>query len=100
LSCDCIHPVPLMEERELIVWEKPRAGRLQRRSFRSGATFEPPTLVREILEWTNRLRRTVASPLKSRLFLFKAPRGIGALSANFLERPHRQFEVRHHLKRF
>jgi hypothetical protein len=100
LSCDCLQPVPLMKDRELIVWEKPRAGRLQRRSFRSSAAFEPPALVRELLEWTSPLRRSVSAQLNSRLLLFKSPWAVSALPANFLDRPLRQFEARHHLKRF
>jgi hypothetical protein len=100
LNSDCLQPVPLMEDRELIVWEKPRAGRLQRRSFRSSAAFEPPALVRELLDWTSRLRRSVSAPLNSRLFLFKSPWAVSALPANYLDRPLRQFEARHHLKRF
>jgi hypothetical protein len=100
LSSDCLQPVPLMEDRELIVWEKPRAGRLQRRSFRSSYAFEPPALVRDLLDWTSRLRRSVSAPLNSRLFLFKSPWAVSALPANYLDRPLRQFEARHHLKRF
>ena len=57
LGVDCLRPIPLLDDRELLVWSKGRAGKLQRRSFRTTDPFEPPALVREIVQWTQRLRR-------------------------------------------
>ena len=48
LDVDCLQPIPLLEDRELLVWSKGRSGRLQRRAFRTTDPFEPPALVREI----------------------------------------------------
>lgn len=81
LQCDCLQIVPLFDDRELLVWTKRRAGALQRRSFRSTASFEPPTLVREILEWTRRLRPHASIADRSRLFLLGANNHVTALSA-------------------
>jgi hypothetical protein len=100
LQCDCLQPIPLLEDRELLLWEKRRSARIQRRSFRRGASFEPPSLVRDVLEWTVRLRRRAPAPLRDRLLLFKGPRGISTLLAQHLHHPLRQFEARHHLERF
>jgi hypothetical protein len=81
LTCDCLQPIPLLDDRELLVWTKSRAGTPQRRSFRNTDTFEPPTLVREILEWTRRLRPHASSVDRNRLFLFKTKLRVGAFSA-------------------
>jgi hypothetical protein len=56
LEVDCLQSIPLLEGRELLIWCKGRAGKLQRRSFRTTEPFEPPALVREIVQWTQRLR--------------------------------------------
>lgn len=98
LDCDCLQSVPLLEDRELMIWRKPRAVTMQRRSFRKSTAFEPPRLVRELLEWTQRLRRHVEAPMKGRLFLVKSASGIHPLSHFVLVGPLRQFESRHGLK--
>jgi hypothetical protein len=101
LSCDCLQPMPLLDDRELLVWTKARAGVLQRRSFRSTDSFEPPTLVREIMEWTRRLRSHASSGDSSRLFLMRANHHVTALTAalakNLLAAG---FLARHHLPHF
>jgi hypothetical protein len=71
LSIDCLQPIPLLEDREMLVWEKPRASRVQRRSFRRSDPFEPPALVRELIDWTSRLRSHVPRHERNRLFLMK-----------------------------
>ncbi len=71
MSIDCLRPIPLMEDREMLVWEKPRASRVQRRSFRRSDPFEPPALVRELIDWTSRLRPHVPRHQRNRLFLMK-----------------------------
>jgi hypothetical protein len=101
LSCDCLQPMPLLDDRELLVWTKARAGVLQRRSFRTADSFEPPTLVREILAWTRRLRPHASSADSSRLFLMRANHHVTALTAalakNLLAAG---FLARHHLPHF
>jgi hypothetical protein len=71
ITMDCLQPIPLLEDREMLVWEKPRASRVQRRSFRRSHPFEPPALVREIIDWTSRLRSHVPRHQRNRLFLMK-----------------------------
>jgi hypothetical protein len=71
MSMDCLQPIPLLEDREMLVWEKPRASQVQRRSFRRSDPFEPPALVREVLDWTSRLRSHVPRHQRNRLFLMK-----------------------------
>jgi hypothetical protein len=101
LDCDCLQPVPLLDDRELLVWAKARAGALQRRSFRSTDSFEPPTLVREILQWTRRLRPLTSTANRSRLFLFRANHHVTALSAALASKlVTASFLARHHLPQF
>jgi hypothetical protein len=47
LATECLQPIPLLEDRQMLVWAKHRAGQTQRRSFRSNDPDEPPALVRE-----------------------------------------------------
>ena len=100
LGTDCLRPLPLLDERELLVWEKPRASVLQRRTFRRDAPCDPPALVRELTEWTTRLRRRVADPLRSRLFLYYGPNGIRCLAPTNLVYVRRRFVQRHRLADF
>jgi hypothetical protein len=80
LSCDCLQPIPLLDDRQMLVWTKRRAGAAQRRSFRTTAAFEPPALVREIIEWTRKLRPHATGSACKRLLLFKGMRGVNAWS--------------------
>ncbi len=100
LACDCLQPIPLLDDRQLLIWVKHRAGAVQRRSFSTTDRFEPPTLVRELLEWTGRLRRYATASQRHRLFLFKAPSGVSALSTPTAKYLLRSFVARHGLKRF
>lgn len=100
LSCDCLQPVPLIEDRELLVWKKSRARVLQRRSFRSSDPFEPPTLVREILEWTHRLRPHAPLANRDRLFLFRGNSGVNTLTKSRLTPLYKEFAARHGLPSF
>jgi len=52
LPTDCLQPIPLLKDHELLVWTKGRTTRQQRRAFRSEDPFEPPALVRDLIEWT------------------------------------------------
>ena len=101
LSCDCLQPIPLLDDRQLLVWTKRRAGAPQRRSFRTTAAFEPPALVREIIEWTRRLRPHAADSARNRLLLFKGVRGVNVLSTAFAKTLVRgDFRPRHGLPHF
>ena len=100
LRCDCLQSVPLLDDRELVVWAKPRAGALQQRSFRSTDSFEPPTLIREILQWTQRLRPRVAARDRDRLFILWAHCRVTALSGTLASHSLPAFVARHHLPRF
>jgi hypothetical protein len=101
LHCDCLQPIPLLDDRELLVWTKARAGELQRRSFRSTDSFEPPTLVREILEWTRRVRPHASAVDRNRLFLLRANNHVTALSAALAKNlVLTGFLARHHLPHF
>jgi hypothetical protein len=79
---------------------KPRASTLQRRSFRSSDVFEPPVLVRELLQWTARLRAHVTPAHRSRLFLLKTARGVTSLSTSTVKFALRPFLKRHGLPPF
>jgi hypothetical protein len=97
LERQCLQPVPLLEDREFLTWTKPRAAAIQRRSFRSSAPIEPPMLVRELVEWTSRLRPHAPVGERERLFLLKSLSGIYALTNYVLVQPIRRFEARHGL---
>jgi len=98
LERQCLQPVPLLEDREFLVWAKPRAAALQRRSFRSSTPMEPPMLVRELIEWTRRLRPHATITERERLFLLKSSSGVHVLTNYVLVQPIRDFEARHGLK--
>ena len=101
LSCDCLQPIPLLDDRQMLVWIKRRAGTTQRRSFRTSDPFEPPTLVREIIEWTRRLRPHATQSARDRLLLFKGTRGVSAWSAAMAKHAIRDdFLPRHGLPHF
>ena len=101
LDIDCLQQVPLLEDRELLVWAKGRAGKLQRRAFRTTDPFGPPALVREIVQWTERLRPRVAAAYRNRLFLAKGHNtGIRSPSWSKLKKLRERFIARHHLPPF
>jgi site-specific recombinase XerD len=100
LEVDCLQPIPLLDDRELLVWEKRRADTQQRRSFRSNDTFEPPTLIRELMQWTRRLRAHVPAADRSHLFIFKGHEGVTPLSLQMAKIMKRSFSARHHLAHF
>lgn len=100
LDSDCLQPIPLLDDRQLLVWSKHRAGAVQRRSFSITDRFEPPTLVPELLEWTSRLRPRAPVAQRTRLFLFKGRRGVSALSTSTAKYPLKKFMARHGLPCF
>jgi hypothetical protein len=100
MGVDCLQPIPLLDDRELLVWAKPRSSSVQRRSFRTSDPFEPPTLVREVIEWTQRLRSRVPIEQRNRLFLMKTTDGpTVATRVKFLGPLHR-FIAAHQLSPF
>lgn len=100
LGRDCLQDVPLLENRQALVWFKARAGRLQRRSFERDAPFEPPALVRDILTWNERLRALAPPTQRDRLFIFKGMRTVNALSTITVHHLLGEFCRRHGLATF
>jgi hypothetical protein len=100
LRSDSLRPIPLLDDRVMLVWDKPRSGRQQRRAFRLDAPFDPPALVRDLLEWTVRLRRHASAPLRDLLFLCSGRRSPMALAAWNLGRFRDSFVKRHQLPHF
>lgn len=100
LTVDCLQSIPLLDDRELLVWKKARAGAPQRRSFRSTDPFEPPALIREIMQWTRRLRPHASESDRSRLFLYKGQGGVRALSFSMIQLLYPAFVARHQLPAF
>ena len=84
----------------MLVWEKPRASRVQRRSFRRSDPFEPPALVRELIDWTSRLRSHVPHHQRNRLFLMKPRWRPTAATRVKLLRALERFIAAHALKPF
>ena len=100
IQCDCLQALPLLSEREAIVWFKSRSHRMQRRTFNKADPFQPPSLVREILEWTQPLRRLASAEHRDRLFLYKTSRGVRSLVSGSMKKFIRGFCERHKLARF
>lgn len=100
LGRDCLQDMPLLEKRQMLVWFKARAGRLQRRSFERDAPFEPPALVRDILSWNECLRPLAPPAQRDRLFLFKGLRTVGAMSTITVHHLLAEFCRRHGLAPF
>ena len=100
LEIDCLQPIPLLDDRELLVWSKGRSARLQRRSFRSADPFAPPVLVRELAQWTQRLRPHLASAYRNRVFVYKGHLGIHPLSGYIVKHFRQRFAASHRLPDF
>jgi hypothetical protein len=100
LRTDCLRSIPLLDDRKVLVWDKPRANEQQRRAFRLDATFDPPALVRDLLEWTIRLRRHASGPMREQLFLYSGRRCPTALRRDNLMLFRDRFMRRHQLPHF
>jgi hypothetical protein len=102
LETDCLQPIPLLDDRQMLVWAKNRAGQTQRRSFRANNPDEPPALVRELLSYTEPLRRHAPPTVRNRLLLFRGiPGRINSLSPALAKTMIRhEFTVRHQLPHF
>jgi hypothetical protein len=100
LRRDCVQPIPLLDDRQALVWFKARANSFQRRTFNRHDHYEPPTLVKEIMEWNERLLPLVPAKLRDRLFIYKSPRGVTALSSTAVKHMLKSFCQRHDLQHF
>lgn len=100
LRNDCLQRLPLLEDRVALVWLKPRANSIQRRTFSTVDRFEPPMLIKEILSWNERLLAHCPADLSNRLFLYKGVRGVAVLTSAEAKRLVRGFCERHGLPRF
>ncbi|MFV2949466.1 hypothetical protein [Pseudomonas japonica] len=100
LRRDCLQPLPLLDDRQALVWFKARANSIQRRTFSNLDRFEPPALVREIMQWNDRLVPLAPAALRDRLFLYKSVRGVTALSSTAVKHMLKGFCLRHGLPRF
>ncbi|WP_435477488.1 hypothetical protein [Variovorax sp. ZT5R36] len=100
LERDCLQSLPLLDDRQALVWFKARANSIQRRTFSSVDCFEPPALVKEIVAWNERLRTLAPVALRERLFLYAGMRGVTALSSSAVKSMLKAFCGRHGLSRF
>lgn len=101
LPTECLQPIPLLEDHELLVWTKGRTTRQQRRAFRSEDPFEPPALVRDLIEWTKPIRALVPRAHRDRLFVCRThPHGMRAPGWTFFKAAKHSFSERHHLPSF
>lgn len=100
LRRDCLQPLPLLDDREALVWFKARANSIQRRTFSSNDPFGPPALVREIMEWNERLVPFAPAAMRDRLFIYKGVRGVTALFSNAAKYMLKAFCERHGLQLF
>lgn len=100
LGRDCLQSLPLLDDRQALVWFKARANSVQRRTFNSTDRFEPPALVSEILEWNERLRSLAPAAIRERLFLCKHRLGVAALTSSAVKHMLKAFCERHGLPRF
>ena len=96
----CLEPIPLLHDRDALVWFKARASSLQRRTFSKSGKFEPPTLIREIVEWNKRLVPHADAKKRDFLFLYKGIRAVTSLNSPSIKYMLKDFCERHQLKRF
>ncbi|WP_157779616.1 hypothetical protein [Cupriavidus pauculus] len=79
ISRDCIRTNPLREDREWVVWEKPRSTREQKSDFQKGAKRGAPSLIRTLLSMTEPLL-PYAGEVANRLFICYSGLGVGSPS--------------------
>ena len=100
LRRDCLQSLPLLDDRQALVWFKPRANSFQRRTFSATQPFDPPALVRDIVQWNDRLRALAPAEQCQRLFLYKGRVGVTALTSAAVKHMLKGFCERHGLRRF
>ncbi|WP_142915265.1 site-specific integrase [Klebsiella pneumoniae] len=100
LGRDCLQPLPLLDDRQALVWFKARSNSIQRRAFSSHDNLEPPALVKEIMQWNERLVRLAPTELRDRLFIYKGVRGVVCLTSSAVKQMLKAFCQRHGLRHF
>ncbi len=100
LRRDCLQPIPLMDDREALIWFKARANSEQRLIFNSKDEFEPPALIKEIVGWSEVLIPHAPAKLRDRLFIYRSIFGVTTLSSSAVKGMLKNFCTRHGLKRF
>lgn len=100
LRRDCLQSLPLLDDRQALLWFKPRAGSFQRRTFSTTDPFDPPALVRDITKWNERLQPLAPPAQRDRLFLYKGLRGVTTLTSAATKHMLTAFCKRHGLPRF
>lgn len=100
MKCDCLQSLPLLRDRQALLWFKARANSMQRRTFSVTDVFQPPSLVKEILEWNQRLRPMASTDHRDRLFLYKNQYGVTALTTSAVKQSVKRFCQRHDIARF
>ena len=96
----CLESIPLLEDRDALVWFKARANGFQRRTFSKIGKFEPPALVREIIDWNERLVPLADVNERDRLFLYKGAHAVTTLKSSAIKQLVKDFCERHRLNRF
>lgn len=100
LRRDCLQPVPLLNDREALLWFKARANSVQRLTFNSNDKFEPPALIKEIIDWNESLVQHAPGNLRDRLLLYRGIRGVTSLTSSAIKSMLKDFCNRHGLKPF
>lgn len=100
LGRNCLQSLPLLDDRQALVWFKPRANSTQRLTFDSADPFGPPALVKEILSWNERLRPLAPVSMRDRLFLYQGHYGVMALTSDAVKKMIKPFCERHLLPIF
>lgn len=100
LGRDCLQSLPLLENRQAVVWFKARAASTQRRTFNSQHGLQPPSLVREILAWNERLVSRAPTAIQERLFLYIGRGHVTAMTSSAAKHLLPGFCKRHNLPRF
>ncbi|WP_150119743.1 tyrosine-type recombinase/integrase [Collimonas pratensis] len=100
LRRDCLQAIPLLDERQALLWFKARANGMQRRTFSNLDPFEPPALVKEIIDWNERLIPFTPAKMRDRLFIYKGIHGVTSLSSSAVKHLLKSFCERHNLQLF
>lgn len=69
ISLECIEAHPLLDDREWLVWEKARAGKIQRADFPKSKQYSAVNLVRRLRELNAPLRNNCKRSVADKLFV-------------------------------
>ena len=61
LSRDCLRPLTLTDDQEIVVWDKGRSAQPQIRNYSVRDPFQPPKLIRQVKAMTERLQNKIQS---------------------------------------